>query len=303
MNRKTIAGGAVLLKNDGVLPFGKGIRRIAWFGDGVLSKEQLEQTTADAAVYVLAELSEQDRQNIRLLARFFPRLVLILTTDIPLDLSSIEELPGGILLVGPTDGENRMEVESLLFGRTVPSGKLTETWKQSEPQPDYPFGFGLSYTRFDVRTDIVQQSGTKISLYLTVSNIGEHSGQEVVQIYVDRSFAEAQRTPLLKPGAIYKMAMSFSVESLAAYQRKEKYWELPAGDYMVCVGTSSANTVPEAIIRIPQEVILGKIRTGPPANRPEEEETELPVFILNPQLFRSVTGPGENSFYKGEKRR
>ena len=48
----------------------------------------------------------------------------------------------------------------------------------------YPFGYGLSYTTFETRAEILKNTGDEITLSVTVSNTGEVRGKEVVQVYV-----------------------------------------------------------------------------------------------------------------------
>jgi beta-glucosidase len=61
------------------------------------------------------------------------------------------------------------------------------TYRYFKGQPLYPFGFGLSYTRFaysDLRLAPTLHSGEALKLSFTLKNLGEVSGQEVVQVYL-----------------------------------------------------------------------------------------------------------------------
>lgn len=297
---------AVLLKNNGVLPFRKDIRRAALFIDDIgrdigtfpsfgceihdlnFSREELKETMADAAVYVLSRVpTKQDFHNIRLLSDVYTRFVLLLQGKTLPDLRKILELPDAVLWIRMEDGQTEPSIADFLSGKIVPSGKTPELY------PGFPFGYGLSYTRFAARTDLVQQSGTDITLYITVSNIGSYSGRETVQVYGNHSLAGVRKTPLLKPGAIYKMEVTFSLESLASYDEKTAQWKLPKGEYLVWAGTSTADLEREAKVVVQKDRIV-EWNAGfvpyryrniefpkQPVNRPESEGGTIPEFVIH----------------------
>ena len=104
---------------------------------------------------------------------------------------------------------------SILTGKKNPSGKLTTTWASYEDychegtfgdwddteyregiyvgyryfdtagkKPLFPFGYGLSYTRFEQKVVSVTAAGDLITVRVSVKNVGDYAGKEVVQIYV-----------------------------------------------------------------------------------------------------------------------
>jgi beta-glucosidase len=68
------------------------------------------------------------------------------------------------------------------------------TYRYATEDPQFPFGFGLSYTRFaytDLRLPAVVQPGQPLPVQVTITNIGEVDGDEVVQLYLSKVAPEA----------------------------------------------------------------------------------------------------------------
>jgi beta-glucosidase len=118
--------------------------------------------------------------------------------------------------------------------------------------PLFPFGYGLSYTKFDysdITLDKKELKGNEIlSASVTVANTGNVAGEEVVQLYINDPVASISRPVkelkgyqkiLLKPGESKVVHFDISTELLKFYNSKLKYdWE--PGDFNLYIGTSSA---------------------------------------------------------------
>ena len=211
-------------------------------------------------------------------------VAVILMGGAPMELPWAEKVPT-ILLVylgGQAAGGACADV---LLGRVNPSGKLAETWPfRLEDNPSYgsfpgssmtveyregvfvgyryydsatkavryPFGFGLSYTKFEY-------SGLKLSqkklgenevleISCTVKNAGKVSGKEVVQLYIAAPqsgvFKAAQELKgfdkiALEPGAAKKVVFTLPVKELAFYNVQIPGWQVESGRYEVRIGASS----------------------------------------------------------------
>ena len=142
-------------------------------------------------------------QTIRLTGR---KIILILTGGSPIAVP--EDLADAIIFAWYPGESGGKAVADIIFGDTVPSGKLPVTFPASTKQlppyedyamkgrtyrymtekPQYPFGFGLSYTSFNF--DSITLSAPSVSLgdtvtaTVVVSNTGKRNAEEVVQIYV-----------------------------------------------------------------------------------------------------------------------
>jgi beta-glucosidase len=128
----------------------------------------------------------------------------------------------------------------------------------------YPFGFGLSYTRFrysDLKLSSAEL-GRELTASVTVTNAGDATGREVVQLYLSapgkvapkpalelRAFA---KTKALKPGESQTLSFTLTARDLASFDEASSSWLAEAGTYTVKVGASSED--------IRQTATFGKAR-------------------------------------------
>ena len=113
----------------------------------------------------------------------------------------------------------------------------------------YPFGYGISYTDFDMSAMEITTDDSAIEVGITVKNIGEVAGKEVIQIYsskpdtgIDRPRRELRafaKTPLLQPGDSTRIHLSVPVSELSYWNEDRSDWELEAGTYILEAGPSS----------------------------------------------------------------
>jgi len=144
----------------------------------------------------------------------------------------------------PGDSINQYYKEDILVGY-----RWHET-KKIEPQ--FAFGYGLSYSTFnlsDINTDKKNyHSGDKITVSCSVKNTGNVDGAEVVQVYIGKPNSEVDRAiKELKGFKKVEVALNNSeqvtvtidVDKLAYYNATTANWELEKGDYFVYVGNAS----------------------------------------------------------------
>ena len=153
-----------------------------------------------------------DEDEIRRLYSINPNTVLVLVSSFPYAINwSNANLPA-ILHVTHCSQEQGHGVADVLFGKVNPAGRTTQTWVRDildlphmmdydirngrtymyfKGQPLYPFGYGLSYTRFEYgEAKILKQDKQKVYVSVPVKNVGSRDGDEVVQLYV--SYPESQ---------------------------------------------------------------------------------------------------------------
>lgn len=171
-------------------------------------------------------------------------------------------------------------VADLLFGHANPSGKLPITFPTGLNQlppfdneslevtydyfhgyryvdrngsnPEFPFGFGLSYTTFTIdnlRSSQTQaRTGDVVSFRADVTNTGTVAGEEVVQLYVSYPGSSVERAErelkgfakvVLDPGETRTVQIDLPVNSLAYYDVTQQAWALEGLEHEVHVGTSS----------------------------------------------------------------
>jgi len=149
-------------------------------------------------------------------------------------------------------------------------------------EPCYPFGYGLSYTEFSMYGAGVSVDGTKIHLDVEVTNIGDHySGKEVAQLYVSspggtlhkeyQSLAAFGKTKLLAPGEKDVLKLTFDMSEIGSYDEEEASYILDAGEYIIRLGNSSRNTVPVAVVKLDEKVVVSTHCNICPVAEPIEE--------------------------------
>ena len=119
-------------------------------------------------------------------------------------------------------------------------------------EPDYPFGFGMSYTSFETSNIKVTNDADCINVALDISNTGKFSGDEVIQIYIGSNNAETDRPIKLLKGfkrvsvdAMQTESVNITVDTddIRFYNPENGDWILDE-EYTVYVGTDSRNALP-----------------------------------------------------------
>jgi len=114
----------------------------------------------------------------------------------------------------------------------------------------YPFGYGLSYTTFDLSDAKVAPKGDGFEVSVVVKNTGKFDGKEVVQVYVSAPDNKAANKPakelkayaktrLLKPGESQTLTLQVKTADLASFDESASAWVVAEGAYQFLVGVSS----------------------------------------------------------------
>ncbi len=213
---------------------------------------------------------------IRAAARENSNLVVVLIGGSAITLSEWEQEVPGILLAYYPGMEGGNAVARTLFGEVNPGGKLPfsipldssqlpffdknaetieygyyhgYTLLQKEGQePAYAFGFGESYTRFELTGAVFERRGDSFWAEITIQNAGECAGDEVLQLYMGCSQSEVDR-PLrilrdfkrvsLEPGESMQVCLSAPLDTLSWYDETEKVWVQEDAAHEMYIGTSS----------------------------------------------------------------
>lgn len=290
-------------------------------------------------------ITDIERENLRILSEAYKNTILVINVGGHIDLSFLDEIKGidavVLFVQGGEEGGNALS--DVLSGKVNFSGKLSDTiplryedipfgdefsylngdlkneyYKEGiyvgyryfdsfDKDVRYPFGFGLSYTDFKIETKSVSLDKTNINIKVAVTNIGEVSGKEVVQVYISLpgSNKEYQRlvafdkTKELEKGETETMDLSFSLEDCTSYNEEKAAWILDEGDYILRVGNSSRNTNLSAIFDIPQTIVVTECKNCcslqdklplfyPDKEREERVECEMRLRV-NPEDFTTKT--------------
>jgi beta-glucosidase len=123
-------------------------------------------------------------------------------------------------------------------------------------EPQYPFGYGLSYTTFEISnaaTDKKEYNKEEdITVKFSIKNSGKSDGAEVVQIYASQPVCSVLRPKkelkgfqkvFLKSGEQKTVEVKVKVKDLAFYDEKTSSWKIEAGEFVLHVATSAAAIV------------------------------------------------------------
>ena len=243
-------------------------------------------------------LTDSEAKTILALDAKYEKFMLVLNVGGVVDLTPVKEV-SNILVLSQLGVETGSVLADILLGRANPSGKLTTTWASWEDycregefgdindtrykegiyvgyryfdtvgkKPLFPFGYGLSYTSFDIAVTGAAAEGDTIRIKAAVSNTGARAGREVVQVYVSapagrldkpyQDLAAFAKTDLLEPGASQELTISFSLRDCASYDAQKESYVLEAGSYVVRVGNSSDHTQPAALVDLDGEAVVTK---------------------------------------------
>lgn len=220
----------------------------------------------------------------------FDKVIVLLNIGTVMDTSWIKDYPAidAVLLTWFPGTEGGLAIADVLCGDVNPSGKLAttfakryrdyptygsfyesrdyvnyredifvgyryfETFDPTYQTVNYPFGYGLSYTTFQMSDVVVNDNGSDITVEVTATNTGEVAGKEVIQVYFSapqgrlgkpgKELAAFAKTGLLEAGQSERLTMQFPINEMASYDDTGKVaksaYLLESGDYQIYVGNS-----------------------------------------------------------------
>lgn len=256
-------------------------------------------------------LHGQEERLLKLACANFDNVIVLLNVAGPIDTSWLDKYPiKGVVLTSLLGEVSGLAVSDILTGKVNPSGKLAATWARRyrdypttdcfgtmevpfnegiyvgyryfdsfNVEPRFPFGYGLSYTTFDIEPLGFEQNGDSpqyLTIVTRVTNTGNLDGRFVGQCYVSAPDGENEK-PYQSLASFFNIQVEagksvhkcFDVYfgNLASYSEKHAAWILDAGEYVVRVGDSSRNTSVAGVFVLERPVVLNKCanRCAPPA--------------------------------------
>lgn len=232
-------------------------------------------------------LSDDEIEMLTVVRKHFKKVVLLLNVGNIVDMTDINRIaPDAVLYVwqgGMTGGKGTADV---LTGKVSPSGKLPDTiaYKASDYPSDanfgreksrdiyaediyvgyryfetfakekvlYPFGFGLSYTAFEIKTEKAEITEGAVKLSVSVKNIGSYKGKEVIEVYCEapqgklgkaaRVLCGFEKTRELAPQEEQVVEIAVDISKFASYDDSgvtgnKSCYVLEAGEYKFYVGS------------------------------------------------------------------
>ena len=290
-----------------------------------------QDNNAKAGSYCLTETEED---MIRRVCEVSERTVVVLNVGNTIDMSWVEKYrPQAVLYVWQGGQEGGNGVADVLTGKVCACGKLTDTiaadikdYPSTENFGDpfknyykediyvgyryfetfakdkvlYPFGYGLSYTTFETRAEILKNTEDEITVSVTVSNTGEVRGKEVVQVYVKvpqgklgnpaRKLIGFAKTKELAPGEQEEVCIVIQKYDMASYDDSgvtghKSCYVLEEGCYEIFVGSDVRSAVSvgcyEEEFRVIEEL--------EEAYAPVEKFQRMKAVLLSDGTYQAVT--------------
>ena len=224
-----------------------------------------------------------DRQSLQLdqedlllqIAQTNPNTIGVLISSFPYAINRANQTVPALLHLTQCSQELGHAVSDVIFGHYNPAGRLTQTWVKNitdlphmmdydithgrtymyfKEKPLYPFGYGLSYTRFNYSgttlNDRVIERGDTLRVCFNLKNSGDMDGDEVVQLYVSarkhtdkdpiKRLKAFQRTSLRK-GETKKVELTVPYTELQVWDEKQNRFILPDKEMTLEIGASSSD--------------------------------------------------------------
>ena len=245
-------------------------------------------------------LTDSEIRDILALNKKFDKFMLVLNVGGPVDLSPVVEV-SNILLLSQLGVVTGNVLADILLGKANPSGKLSTTWAWWEDyssigdfggkddvnyvegiyvgyryfdsagvKPLFPFGYGKSYTEFEMGQPSVSNDKDEITVRASFTNKGKFAGKEVMQVYVAcpagkldkpaKDLAAFAKTKELGAGESQETSAVFKLSDMASYDEDSESYILERGDYIIYVGNSSREVQPAGVITLSETVTTLKTR-------------------------------------------
>lgn len=229
-------------------------------------------------------LNDSERELLKLVTTYFNEVIVVINSGSIIDISEILFYnPNAILYVWQGGQEMGNGVADVLLGSVSPSGKLTDTLALIEDYPStnhfgypdeniyfediyvgyryfntfaldkiiYPFGYGLTYSKFNYKILSIDKFDNKITVSVSVKNIGNYAAKEVIQLYLSKpngkfknpryELVSFKKTSLLNPNAIDILHLEFDISDSSVYDDFNNRYVLEDGVYKLYIGFDSIN--------------------------------------------------------------
>ena len=282
---KAAVGSNVWVSGEDISVLDNGISGASKADVIVLALGESDKVTGEAFSLSDISLTENQKALIHKYKALGKKVVGVFFCGRPIAMEGVTDYLDAAVYAWHSGSETANAVCDILFGDVVPSGKTPVTFPKrtghiplyynvtssgravncyygenpqncyvdSFPTPAFPFGFGLSYTKFEYsspETDTNKieladlKNGAKFTVTVTVKNTGDFDGKETVQLYIRDKVASVMRPlrelkayekRLIKKGESEKFTFSLGYDKLGFYNEKGKYI-VEKGDFQIFVG-------------------------------------------------------------------
>lgn len=258
--------------------------------------------SADKGSY---NLSDGEYDMLKKVSDAFDKVCVVLNVGNILDMKWVEELYiSAVLYIWHGGQEGGAAAADLLLGKSFPSGKLSDTIVYNiEDYPSfegfsnydenvysedifvgyryfetfakekvmYPFGFGIGYTEFEIKTLSAELENDTLFVKTEVKNIGKFAGKETVQIYCggerkklccpSRELKAFKKTRELKPGEVETLDFEIDINEFAGYDDtgvtgNKSCYVLEKGEYIIYAGTDVRSAAKVFAFDVPETIVV-----------------------------------------------
>ena len=246
------------------------------------------------------KLTNTEIKIINELNNKYSKFMLVLNVGGPVDLKEVSNVKN-ILLLSQLGVSTSNVLIDILLGKVNPSGKLTTSWTSFENYNnidfgnldetyykegiyvgyryfdsvnkvlDYPFGYGLSYTDFEIKLNNYKIDKSIIKLNVNVKNIGNYAGKEVVQVYlskrcdnIDNPYQDLvafKKSKNLDINEDENIEINFDLCDFTSFDESTNTYILDSGKYIVRLGNSSTNTKAIVVLELDKKKDIRKVKS------------------------------------------
>ncbi len=253
-------------------------------------------------------LTDEEEALLDVVSKYFEKTVVLLNVGNIIDMNWVEKYHiKSVMYIWQGGQEGGNSVADVLSGDVNPSGRLSDTiaadisdYPSSKNFGDkefnlyqediyvgyryfetfapekalYPFGFGLSYTDFEVKVSSVKRNGDKISAAVTVINQGKRSGKEVIQVYMEapqgklgkakRSLCAFAKTDVISPGESADLLLEMDIADFASYDDSgitghKSCYVLEMGEYTIYIGKDVRRAEKAFVFTIEETTVIRRL--------------------------------------------
>lgn len=256
-------------------------------------------------------LTDEEEAMLSIVCQHFERTIVVLNVGNIIDMKWVDRFqPKAVLYTWQGGSEGGNGIADVLTGKVSPCGKLSDTIAfdiedypstkdfgseernfytediyvgyryfetVAKEKVSYPFGFGLSYTEFEIQTYDFLHNDNQISFQVSVTNRGKTAGKEVVQVYYCppqgllgkpfKNLIRFEKTKELQPGESQSFSIEIRPEEMASYDDSgmtghKSCYVLEAGEYQLYAGSSVRHTTIAGSIEIQELKITQKCQAA-----------------------------------------
>ena len=263
-----------------------------------------------------AYLTDTEVKTINYLSKNYKKFLLVLNVGGVVDLSRVNDVKN-ILLISQLGVLTSYSLIDVILGKYSPSGKLTTTWTTPSDYQNigdfgqrddtcykeglyvgyryfdslrknvlYPFGFGLTYSKFEINVNDFKIVDNILNVNVDVLNTGKFKTKEVVQIYVTKSNKKRNnpyqdlvtfyKTDNINPNDKENINIDINLLDLYVYDEESKSYVIDKGEYIFRIGSSSRDNKPFLIVDIEDDIIIRRCKNL--FNKPDFDDYSVGII-------------------------